>query len=153
MGDVAAAQDNIDEARLRYHDALGLFEGISNLQGAGESLLRLGRLALVAGDLAVAERTLLEALRRASLVGATPLQLGVLAELAVAFWHQGDPRAAELAELVLSHNATRGASRARLDWFGAAASAAGEPDCYDRLREVVASLLPVADSAVVAVEI
>ena len=153
LGDVAAAQDNIDEARLRYHDALGLFEGVSNLQGAGESLLRLGRLALVAGDLAVAERTLLEALRRASLVGATPLQLGVLAELAVAFWHQGDPRAAELAELVLSHNATRGASRARLDWFGAAASAAGEPDCYDRLREVVASLLPVADSAVVAVEI
>ncbi len=153
LGDAAAAQEDSNEARRKYAEALALFEGISNLQGAGESLLRLGRLALTSGELAEAERTLLEALRRASLVGVLPLQLAVLAEMAVVHWRQEDTQADELARLVLCHSAARDVSRARLDWFSVAGDVAAADDCDALLRDTVGRLLATAELAAVAVEI
>ena len=156
LGDAAAVQDDIAGAQLRYAEALLMFDEISNFHGAGESLLRLGRIALAGDKLPDAEKYLLDALRRANVVDSAPLQLAVLAELAVVRWQQGNPGAAELARLVLAHPATRGASRARLDWLRWLSDTVLQRDdaaVEAGLHAVVRDLLLAADPAAVTVRI
>ena len=154
LGDVAAVQGDTVAAQQRYGEALLLFEEISNLQGGGESLLRLGRVALAVNELADAERYLLRALRRASVVDAVPLQLAVLAELAVLRLRQEDPAAADLSRLVLAHPAAGGVSRARLERFsGVSMPGDGIGFHTAALHTAVTALLSAVDPAAIAAEI
>ena len=94
------------------------------------------------------------ALRRASAVDAVPLQLAVLAELAVLRLRQEDPAAADLARLVLAHPAAGGVSRAHLEGFSDV-SMPGDGIGFHTaaLHTAVTALLSAVDPAAIAAEI
>jgi class 3 adenylate cyclase/tetratricopeptide (TPR) repeat protein len=106
-GDLAAERSGFVEAVRRYETALRLW-GQGDDEGRLELMAKLGRAAMVTGDLATARTTLIEAADAWQTRGDAQRAGGVLAFLGRTYWQSGDgARAAETPERAIGLLAER----------------------------------------------
>jgi adenylate cyclase len=97
-GDLAAERSGYVDAVRRYETALRVW-GEGDEEGRLELMLKLGRAAMIAGDLATARTVLIEAADGWRGRGETQKAGGVLAVLGRAYWQSGEgERATEIIE-------------------------------------------------------
>ncbi|WP_326824355.1 tetratricopeptide repeat protein [Streptosporangium sp. NBC_01756] len=118
FGDIAVGTGDPEAARRHYGTAAELFAVLQRADGVGQVLAAQGRLSLRLGDYSEAVNTLSAAVAR------VPGDMSAQTDLARAFWHVGQPRAAlnvlngalaAAGETLLDALALRGAILADLD--------------------------------------
>jgi tetratricopeptide (TPR) repeat protein len=104
LGDVALALGAYAEAKQRHQEGLDIFAEIGNQWGSTNAVTKLGEVAWNEGEYQVARRYLVEALRTATEIQATPLILNTLVGVAMVLVKTGQAeRALEILALIM-HN-------------------------------------------------